>query len=43
MPLRRIVLIASIAIVAFALDRFTKTWVERSIPLYDGRRVVIRN
>ncbi len=40
MPLKRVFLIAGIAIAAFVLDRFTKTWVERSIPLYDGRRIV---
>ncbi len=30
----------SLAVVTFALDRLTKTWVERNIDLYDGRRVL---
>jgi signal peptidase II len=37
---RRIALVAGLAIVTFALDRITKTWVERNIDLYDGRRIV---
>jgi signal peptidase II len=33
-------LVASVAIVAFVLDRLTKTWVEQSIPLGEGRTVI---
>ncbi len=37
---RRLALVAAVAIVVFALDRFTKTWVEENIPLHEGRQVV---
>lgn len=37
---RRLLLIGAVAVAAFALDQITKTWIERSIPLNDGVRVV---
>ena len=37
---RRLVLVGIVAVVAFALDRITKAWVEQSIPLYEARPVV---
>ncbi|MGH2525253.1 MAG: signal peptidase II, partial [Actinomycetota bacterium] len=37
---RRLALVAGIAVFVFALDRITKMWVERNIPLHDGRQVV---
>jgi signal peptidase II len=33
-------LVAGIALVTFALDRFTKSWVEQNIELYGSRQVV---
>ncbi len=36
----RIALVAAVGALVFVLDRFTKTWVERSIPLHEGRDVV---
>ncbi|HUQ41414.1 MAG TPA: signal peptidase II [Candidatus Limnocylindrales bacterium] len=40
MPSSRLVLISVVAIAAFVLDRVTKTWVERNIPLFESRPVV---
>ena len=40
MSLRRIVLVAGIAIATFVLDRVTKTWVEQNIELYGARPVI---
>ncbi len=37
---RRALLVVGIALLVFALDRVTKMWVERSIPLFDARPVV---
>lgn len=37
---RRLALVGGIAVVTFALDRITKTWVERSIELYGARSVI---
>jgi signal peptidase II len=37
---RRLALVASIAVLVFALDRITKTWVQENIPLHEGRQVV---
>lgn len=36
----RVVLVASIAVVTFILDRLTKTWVEQNIELYGARPVI---
>ena len=38
--LRRLALVGGVAVVVFVLDRLTKTWVETSIPVYEGRPVV---
>ncbi len=38
-PLSRILLIGAIALVTFAADRFTKSWVVSTIPLGDARDV----
>ena len=40
MPVRRILLVASVALVTFVLDRLTKSWVEQNIPVNEGRTVV---
>ena len=40
MSSRRLLLIGSIAVATFLLDRVTKMWVERSIPLNTGIHVV---
>lgn len=37
---RRILLVLGVAAVVFALDRITKTWIERNIELYGARPVV---
>jgi signal peptidase II len=37
---RRLLLVATVALVAFTLDRVTKMWVEQNIPLYGARPVV---
>lgn len=37
---RRLLLVAGVAVIVFVLDRLTKTWVEQSIPLHEGRDVV---
>jgi signal peptidase II len=37
---KRLALVGLIAVVAFVLDRLTKTWVEQNIPLYEGRPVL---
>jgi signal peptidase II len=37
---RRLALVAGVAVLVFLLDRLTKTWVEQSIPLHEGRDVV---
>ncbi len=37
---RRLLLVGSVALLVFALDRVTKAWVERNIPLNGGRSVV---
>ncbi len=39
-PLSRVLLIGTIAVVTFAADRFTKSWVVASIPLGQAREVV---
>ena len=33
-------MVAGVAVFVFVLDRFTKIWVEESIPLYESRQVV---
>ena len=40
MSAKRIGLIAGVALVVFALDQFTKQWVQRNVPLYQARPVV---
>jgi signal peptidase II len=40
MPMKRLLLVASVAAVTFVLDRLTKAWVEQNIPLGEGRSVV---
>lgn len=40
MSLKRVALVLGIAAVTFALDRFTKTWVEQNIELYGARPVI---
>lgn len=37
---RRLALIGSVAVLVFVLDRLTKAWVERSVPLYEARPVI---
>ena len=37
---RRLFLVAGIAVVVFVLDRITKDWVERTIPLSESRQIV---
>jgi len=37
---RRLLLVAGVAVLVFVLDRLTKSWVEQSIPLHEGRDVV---
>jgi signal peptidase II len=37
---KRLALVGLIAVVAFVLDRLTKTWVEQNIPIYEGRPVL---
>lgn len=37
---RRLLLVATVAVVAFTLDRLTKMWVEQNIPVYEARPVV---
>jgi signal peptidase II len=37
---RRLVLVAGIAVLVFALDRITKIWVQENVPLHEGRNVV---
>ena len=37
---KRIALVIGIAVVTFALDRLTKTWVEQNIELYGARPVI---
>ena len=37
---RRLLLVATVAVVAFTVDRLTKMWVEQNIPVYDARPVV---
>src|SRR5688572_10364893 len=36
----RLALVAGVAIFVFVLDRITKMWVEKNIPLHEGREVV---
>lgn len=38
-PLSRVVLIGAVAIVTFAADRLTKSWVAANVPLGEGRDV----
>src|SRR5512138_2633672 len=40
MSAKRILLVGGIALVTFALDRFTKSWVEQNIELYGSQQVV---
>jgi signal peptidase II len=40
MSIKRLLLVGSIAVVTFVLDRLTKTWVEQNIPVYEGRSVI---
>ena len=40
MSAKRLLLVGSIAVVTFVLDRLTKTWVEQNIPVYEGRSVI---
>ena len=40
MSAQRLVLIGAVAAVVFTLDRLTKMWVERSVPLYEARPVL---
>jgi len=37
---KRIALVVAIAVITFALDRLTKTWVEQNIELYGARPVI---
>ncbi len=37
---KRIVLIGGVAVLTFALDRFTKSWVEQNVELYGARPIV---
>ena len=37
---RRLLLVATVAVVAFTLDRLTKMWVEQNIPVYEARPVL---
>jgi signal peptidase II len=37
---RRLALVGSVAVIVFVLDRLTKAWVERSVPLYEARPVI---
>ena len=36
----RLLLVASVAVVTFALDRLTKAWIEQNIPVNEGRTVI---
>ena len=36
----RLFLVASVAVVTFALDRLTKAWIEQNIPVNEGRTVI---
>ncbi len=40
MSLRRVLLVAGLAVLTFALDRWTKTWVEQNVELYGARPIV---
>ena len=40
MSLKRVALVVGIAAFTFALDRFTKTWVEQNIELYGARPLI---
>src|SRR2546428_3677601 len=37
---KRLALVGLVAVVVFVIDRLTKTWVETSIPVYEGRSVI---
>jgi signal peptidase II len=37
---RRLLLVATVAVVAFTLDRLSKMWVEQNIPVYEARPVL---
>lgn len=40
LPLRRVILIGSVALAVYTLDRITKAWVVSNIPLNEAREVV---
>jgi signal peptidase II len=40
MSAQRLLLIGAVAAVVFTVDRLTKMWVERSVPLYEARPVI---
>jgi len=37
---KRLLFVGAVAVVVFLVDRLTKTWVEQSIPVYEGRSVI---
>ncbi len=40
LPLRRILLIGTVAVLIYALDRITKAWVVSNVPLNEAREVI---
>src|SRR3972149_11949610 len=40
LPLRRVLLVGSVALLVYALDRITKAWVVSNVPLNEAREVI---